>query len=218
MAVSRLETAWNGPETGHQNTQTERTCRHERHLMSMEYHGKFCIRRLSKIRGARSGQRSAPTCSSRPTAGNRIHGVNRLKPIYLDRIKAGIHSRSRSGDRPRDGHDRRGRHVHGRSQVIAWRSMELAVKAKKYGMGMVPPQFHPLRNRGLLRAMRGKGRDVSHNGHNALPLHRSDFGVENMLGTNPLTFGMHRRGLPLFAGYARPTFPAGKNRILRPPR
>ena len=65
------------------------------------------------------------------------HGVNRLKPIYLDRIKDGIlepvtsHEIVREGPATAviDGHN-------GMGQVISFRAMQLAInKAKTYGMG-----------------------------------------------------------------------------------
>jgi len=67
------------------------------------------------------------------------HGVNRLKPIYYDRIKIGIQHPVTNFEIVRegpttavvDGHD-------GMGHVIGKRSMELAIqKAKEYGMGMV---------------------------------------------------------------------------------
>ncbi|MGN0962720.1 MAG: Ldh family oxidoreductase, partial [Clostridia bacterium] len=66
------------------------------------------------------------------------HGVNRFKPIYLDRIKAGIQKPVTEWEIVKetpttaviDGHD-------GMGQVIAYNAMKIAIeKAKKYGMGM----------------------------------------------------------------------------------
>ena len=71
--------------------------------------------------------------------GIESHGVNRFKPIYIDRIKAGIQKpvtefeivRETATTAVVDGHD-------GMGQVIGKRSMQMAIdKAKKYGMGMV---------------------------------------------------------------------------------
>ena len=71
--------------------------------------------------------------------GIESHGVNRFKPIYLDRIKAGIQKPVTNFEIVKetettavvDGHD-------GMGQVIGYKSMQMAIdKAKKYGMGMV---------------------------------------------------------------------------------
>ena len=71
--------------------------------------------------------------------GIESHGVNRFKPIYLDRIKAGIQKPTTDYKVLRetpttaivDGGD-------GMGQVIGHKAMTLAIeKAKKYGMGMV---------------------------------------------------------------------------------
>ena len=71
--------------------------------------------------------------------GIESHGVNRFKPIYLDRIKAGILNpvteyevlKETPTTTVVDGHD-------GMGMVISKRAMQTAIdKAKKYGMGMV---------------------------------------------------------------------------------
>lgn len=120
------------------------------------------------------------------------HGVNRFKPIYLDRIKAGIQNpvtefeviRETATTAVVDGHD-------GMGQVIAYKSMSMAIeKAKKYGMGMVA-----VRNSthygiaGYYAEMATKAGCIGMTGTNARPSIAPTFGVENMLGTNPLTFG-----------------------------
>ncbi|NMC41017.1 MAG: Ldh family oxidoreductase, partial [Bacteroidales bacterium] len=65
------------------------------------------------------------------------HGVNRLKLIYLDRLKEGIQSPVTNFEIIREGHTTAvvdGHH--GMGQVIGYRSMQLAIdKAKQYGMG-----------------------------------------------------------------------------------
>jgi len=121
------------------------------------------------------------------------HGVNRLKPIYLDRIKEGILDPVTRMEVVRegpttavvDGHN-------GMGHVIATRSMRLAVdKAREFGMGMVAVRnsthygfagYYPL--------MAVKEDMIGITGTNARPSIAPTFGVENMLGTNPLTFGM----------------------------
>lgn len=121
------------------------------------------------------------------------HGINRMKPIYYDRIKAGIQSPVTRFEIVRegpttavvDGHD-------GMGHVIGKKAMELAIeKAKKYGMGMVAVRnsshygiagYYP-----LMAIEEGM---IGITGTNARPSIAPTFGVENMLGTNPLTFGM----------------------------
>lgn len=121
------------------------------------------------------------------------HGVNRLKPIYLDRIKDGILNpktefevvKDRLATAVVDGHN-------GMGHVIGNKSMKLAIeKAKKYGMGMVV-----VRNSthygfaGYYALMAVKENMIGITGTNARPSIAPTFGIENMLGTNPLTFGM----------------------------
>lgn len=121
------------------------------------------------------------------------HGVNRLKSIYLDRIRDGILKpvtdieivRESPTTAVIDGHD-------GMGHVIAYRSMKLAIeKAKKFGMSMVAVRnsshfgiagYYPL--------MAVKENMIGISGTNARPSIAPTFGVENMLGTNPLTFAM----------------------------
>ncbi|MDP2891504.1 MAG: Ldh family oxidoreductase [Bacillota bacterium] len=125
--------------------------------------------------------------------GIESHGVNRFKPIYIDRLKEGIQKPVTQFEIVRegpttavvDGHD-------GMGQVIAKRSMQMAIdKAKKYGMGMVA-----VRNSthfgiaGYYATMATKAGCMGITGTNARPSTAPTFGVENMLGTNPLTFGI----------------------------
>lgn len=125
--------------------------------------------------------------------GIESHGCNRFKPIYLDRIKAGIQKPVTEFEIVRetpttaviDGHD-------GMGQVISYKSMQMAIdKAKKYGMGMVA-----VRNSchygiaGYYASMATKACCIGMTGTNARPSIAPTFGVENMLGTNPLTVGM----------------------------
>ncbi len=121
------------------------------------------------------------------------HGVNRFKPIYIDRIKAGIQKpvtkfeilKETPTTAVVDGHD-------GMGQVIGYRSMQMAIdKAKQYGMGMVA-----VRNSthygiaGYYATMATKNDCIGITGTNARPSIAPTFGVENMMGTNPLCFGM----------------------------
>jgi LDH2 family malate/lactate/ureidoglycolate dehydrogenase len=121
------------------------------------------------------------------------HGIGRLKPIYYDRIKQGIQNPVTEFEIVRegpttaviDGHD-------GMGHVIAKRAMQMAIdKAKEFGMGMVAVRnsthygiagYYPL--------MAIENDMIGITGTNARPSIAPTFGVENMLGTNPLTFGM----------------------------
>ena len=118
------------------------------------------------------------------------HGIGRLKPIYYDRIREGIQNPVTEFEIIRegpttaviDGHD-------GMGMVIAKRSMQMAIdKAKKYGMGMVA-----VRNSthygiaGYYALMAADNDMIGITGTNARPSIAPTFGVENMLGTNPLT-------------------------------
>lgn len=122
--------------------------------------------------------------------GIESHGVNRFKPIYLDRIKAGILNpvtqyevvRETATTAVVDGHD-------GMGMVISKRAMQTAIdKAKQYGMGMVA-----VRNSshygiaGYWATMATQQGLIGMTGTNARPSIAPTFGVENMLGTNPLT-------------------------------
>ncbi len=125
--------------------------------------------------------------------GIESHGVNRFKPIYLDRIKAGIQNpvthfeviRETATTAVADGHD-------GMGQVIGYKAMHMAIeKAKIYGMGMVA-----VRNSchygiaGYYATMATQAGCIGITGTNARPSIAPTFGVENMLGTNPLTVGL----------------------------
>jgi L-2-hydroxycarboxylate dehydrogenase (NAD+) len=121
------------------------------------------------------------------------HGIGRLKPIYYDRIKAGIQYPVAEFEVVRetpttaviDGHD-------GMGHVIAKKAMKMSIdKAKHVGMGMVV-----VRNSthygiaGYYALMAVEAGMIGFTGTNARPSIAPTFGVENMLGTNPLTFGM----------------------------
>jgi len=124
--------------------------------------------------------------------GIESHGVNRFKPIYMDRIAQGIQNpvtqfeivRETKTTAVVDGND-------GMGQVIGKKAMQLAIdKAREYGMGMVA-----VRNSthygiaGYYTTMAAKAGMIGITGTNARPSIAPTFGVENMLGTNPLTIG-----------------------------
>jgi len=121
------------------------------------------------------------------------HGIGRLKPIYYDRIKAGIQSPKTDIEIVKDGPTTAVIDGHnGMGQVIAKKSMALAIeKAKKMGLGMVA-----VRNSthygiaGYYSLMATEEGMIGITGTNARPSIAPTFGIENMLGTNPLTFGM----------------------------
>lgn len=121
------------------------------------------------------------------------HGANRLKPIYLDRIREGILDpisrpvvvRDKMAVAVLDGHN-------GMGHVIARKAMEIAMeKASVYGMGMVAVRnsthFGIAGYYALMAAQRGM---IGISGTNARPSVAPTFSVENMFGTNPLTFAM----------------------------
>ncbi len=120
------------------------------------------------------------------------HGVQRLYYYYV-RIKNGQHLsktnfeivKDKGATAVVDGH-------HGNGHVIAKKCMEIAIKkAKSYGIGMVVVRnsthygiagYYPL--------IAIKEGCIGITGTNARPAVAPTFGIEPMLGTNPLTFGM----------------------------
>jgi LDH2 family malate/lactate/ureidoglycolate dehydrogenase len=121
------------------------------------------------------------------------HGIGRLKPIYYDRIKAGTQSPKTDMEIVKDGPTNAVIDGHnGMGQVIAKKSMALAIKkAKKMGLGMVAVRnstHYGIAGYYVLMAI--KEGMIGITGTNARPSIAPTFGVENMLGTNPLTFGM----------------------------
>ena len=124
--------------------------------------------------------------------GIESHGCNRFKPIYIDRIVAGIQKpvteieivQETVTTAVLDAHD-------GMGMVASHKAMEMAIeKAKNYGLSMVA-----VRNSthygiaGYWATMATKAGMIGMTGTNARPSIAPTFGVENMLGTNPLTVG-----------------------------
>ncbi len=121
------------------------------------------------------------------------HGVGRFKPIYIDRINAKIQNPVTEFEVVKetpttaviDGHN-------GMGHYIAYHANKMAIeKAEKYGIGMTVVRnsthygaacYYPLMaiEKGLLGLT----------GTNARPSTAPTWGVENMLGTNPMTWGM----------------------------
>lgn len=125
--------------------------------------------------------------------GIESHGCNRFKPIYIDRIKDCIQKpvtefeiiRETATTAVVDGHD-------GMGMVVGYKAMEMAIKkAKKYGMGMVAARNSTHYGiAGYYATMATKQGMIGITGTNARPSIAPTFGVENMLGTNPLTIGL----------------------------
>jgi L-2-hydroxycarboxylate dehydrogenase (NAD+) len=121
------------------------------------------------------------------------HGIGRLKTIYYDRIKKGIQSpvtqfeivKESLATAVVDGHN-------GMGQVIAKKAMDLTIeKAKQYGMGMVVARNSTHYGiAGYYTLMAAEAGMIGITGTNARPSVAPTFGIENMFGTNPLTFTM----------------------------
>ncbi|MFW9897252.1 MAG: Ldh family oxidoreductase [Candidatus Thorarchaeota archaeon] len=119
------------------------------------------------------------------------HGIQRCK-MYYDRIKAGIYNpktkveiiNDKAATAVIDGHC-------GMGHVIAYKAMNLAIeKAKKYGLGAVAVRnsthFGIAGYYSLMAIKEGMIGFVTTNTRPSVP---PTFGVEPMLGTNPLTYG-----------------------------
>lgn len=122
------------------------------------------------------------------------HGVGRLKTIYYDRIvQHRIQEpvtnfevvRDHMATAVVDGH-------HGMGMVIATRCMDMAIdKARQYGVGMVVARNSTHYGiAGYYALMACRAGMIGLTGTNARPSIAPTFGVENMLGTNPLVFGI----------------------------
>lgn len=142
------------------------------------------------------------------------HGINRLYPIYIKRIKEGILNPVTKIDVVReglatavvDGNN-------GMGHVIGKYAMQLAIdKANIYGMGMTAARnsshYGIAGYYGLMAAEAGM---IGITGTNAKPSIAPTFGVENMLGTNPLTFVLPTdEAFPFFLDCATSTSQRGK--------
>ena len=124
--------------------------------------------------------------------GIESHGCNRFKPIYIDRIVDGIQNpitkidvlKETMSTAVLDAND-------GMGMVASKMAMDMAIeKCKKVGLAMVA-----VRNSthygiaGYWTTMATKAGLIGLTGTNARPSIAPTFGVENMLGTNPLTVG-----------------------------
>ncbi len=125
--------------------------------------------------------------------GIESHGVNRLKPIYVDRILAKIQCPTTKIDTLKETPTTAVLDAnHGMGMVVSYHAMSLAIeKAKSFGMGMVA-----VRNSthygiaGYYVTMATQKDMIGITGTNARPSIAPTFSVENMLGTNPLTIGL----------------------------
>lgn len=121
------------------------------------------------------------------------HGIGRFKPIYIDRIDAGTLTPLTKVDIIKetpataviDGNN-------GMGHVISVQAMNLAIdKAKENGIAMVVARNTTHYGiAGYYALMATECDMVGITGTNARPSIAPTFGVENMLGTNPLTFGL----------------------------
>ena len=125
--------------------------------------------------------------------GIESHGCNRFKPIYLDRIKNGtLLPRTEIEilkDTPTtvvmDAHN-------GMGMVASHKMMEMLIdKAKKYGMagGAITNSTH-YGIAGYWSTMAEKEGLIGITGTNARPSVAPTWGIEPMMGTNPMTFTM----------------------------
>ena len=125
--------------------------------------------------------------------GIESHGCNRFKPIYLDRIKRGTLLPTTELEIVRetpttvvaDAHD-------GMGMVASHRVMTMLLeKAKAYGMagGAIRNSTH-YGIAGYWATMASNEGMIGLTGTNARPSISPTFGVENMMGTNPLTFAL----------------------------
>ncbi len=125
--------------------------------------------------------------------GIESHGVNRFKPIYIDRIRAGIQMpvteitilKETETTLVTDAHD-------GMGMVASRKMMEALIeKARAHGlaMGAVRNSTH-YGIAGYWSNMAAAEGMIGMTGTNARPSIAPTFGVENMLGTNPLTISL----------------------------
>ena len=125
--------------------------------------------------------------------GIESHGCNRFKPIYINRIVNGtllpVTNIEILKETPTtvvmDAHD-------GMGMVASHKMMEMLIKkAKTYGMagGAIRNSTH-YGIAGYWTTMASKEGLIGITGTNARPSIAPTFGVENMMGTNPLTFAL----------------------------
>ena len=143
------------------------------------------------------------------------HGVGRMKPIYYDRIvKTKVQRpvtqlevvRDCKATAVVDGH-------HGMGMVIAKRCMEMAIeKARVHGLGMVVARNSTHYGYAAYYALMAvEAGMIGLTGTNARPSIAPTNGVENMMGTNPLVFGIPTdEAFPFTNEYATSIIQRGK--------
>ncbi len=142
------------------------------------------------------------------------HGVGRFKPIYLDRIWAGTQLPKTNFEVVRetattaviDGHN-------GMGHYIADRAMRMAVeKADKYGLGMTVVRNSTHYGAAFVYPQIAVEKDmIGMTTTSARPSIAPTWGVEPMLGTNPMTWGMPSdEDFPFMADYATSVTQRGK--------
>jgi len=143
------------------------------------------------------------------------HGVGRMKPIYYDRIvKSKVQRpvtqfevvRDHKATAVVDGH-------HGMGMVIAKRCMDMAIaKARAHGLGMVVARNSTHYGYAAHYALMAvQANMIGITGTNARPSIAPTHGVENLLGTNPLVFGIPTdEEFPFTNDYATSVIQRGK--------
>ncbi len=121
------------------------------------------------------------------------HGIARFKNVYYDRIKEGIQFPNAQIEIIKDAEATAVIDAHhGMGHSAAKKSMDIAIaKAKKYGIGMTAVKnstHYGIAGYYVIQAINNDMIGIT--GTNARPSVAPTFGVENMLGTNPLTFGI----------------------------
>lgn len=121
------------------------------------------------------------------------HGINRLKPVYYDKIIEGRIDpvaevkvlRETPATALIDGN-------HGLGFVVAKKAMQMAIdKAKIYGIGMTAVKnSNHYGIAGYYALMAADNDMIGITGTNARPAVAPTFSVEGMFGTNPMTFGI----------------------------
>lgn len=121
------------------------------------------------------------------------HGIGRLKPIYIDRIDKGqINPVTKIDVLKEQGATAVLDANNGMGHVAGVKAMEMAIeKARRYGIGMtVVRNSNHYGIAGYYALMAIKAGMIGVTGTNARPSIAPTFGVENMLGTNPITWGI----------------------------
>ena len=125
--------------------------------------------------------------------GIESHGCNRFKPIYLDRIENGTLLPVTKLDIVKETPTTVVMDANnGMGMVASWHMMKMLIeKASKYGMagGTIYNSTH-YGIAGYWTTMAEKAGMIGISGTNARPSVAPTFGVEPMMGTNPLTFTM----------------------------